>query len=76
MIPPKSDPCWKALVTGQLQHQFKLASLAMCIARNQRQVKQNPAAADQGIEDIYSFCSKFEKLVESELQTAFNLERV
>jgi len=48
----------------------------MCIARNQRQVKQNPAAADQGIEDIYSFCSKFEKLVESELQTAFNLERV
>jgi len=76
MIPPKTDLCWKALVTGTNSYPFKLASLAMCVSRNQRQIKMDPSAIDQGIEDVYVFCKKFEKLVESELQDAFNLERV
>jgi hypothetical protein len=76
MIPPKSDPCWTELVTGKNPHQFKLASAAMCIARNQRQAKQDPQQLDKCVEDVYSFCSKFERLVGSELEIAFDMKRV
>jgi hypothetical protein len=76
MIPPKNDPCWNALVTGKNQHQFKMAALAMCVARIQRQAKQGPQTIQQGIEDIHAFCCKFETLVASDVSSAFNLERV
>lgn len=48
----------------------------MCVSRNQRLVKQDAAYTQKGIDDIHGFCSKFEKLVESDLVAAFNLERV
>ena len=76
MIPPKTDPCWAELLTGTNQHPFKLASAAMCVARNQRQVRQDPAALAKCVEEVYAFCSKYERLLESELEIVFNLKRV
>jgi len=76
MIPPKTAPCWKALLTGQTPAKFKMAALAMCVARNQRQALQDPASLDKCVDEVHLFCTKFERLVEQELNVVFDLTRV
>lgn len=77
MIPPKSDPRWKDLLTGRCRHQFKLASAAMCVARNQRHVIQDssPQMIEKCVDEIHTFFSKFESIAAEDLDAIFELER-
>ena len=73
MIPPKTDPRWQQLLTGQRQHQFKVASAAMCVARNQRTVSldASPQALEKGVDEIHTFFTKFERVVQEDLNVIF-----
>lgn len=73
MIPPKSDPRWKQLLTGDLQHSFAAASAAMCVSRNRRRLLQDSSAeaVQKGVDDVHAFFSKFESIVADDLKAIF-----
>jgi len=73
MIPSKDDPRWKDLLTGRTQHQFKVASAGMCVARNQRHVQQDPSPAAMGpcLDDVHAFFEKFERILGEDLKALF-----
>jgi len=73
MIPPKTDPRWKNLIEGNIQHTFKLVSAGMCLARNQRHVhlNPNPETLQAAIDEVHAFFTKYENLLAEDLPVIF-----
>ena len=74
MIASKEDPKWTALLSGQLQHQFQLASAAMIVSRCQRQVLRDPSpqTLNKNLDELYAFFTKFENVVSDDLKAIFH----
>lgn len=74
MMPPKSHPRWKQLVTGDLKHPFKALSGAMCVSRIVRFVQKEgatPEAIELAISDLQEFFSKLEGPLAEDLKEIF-----
>jgi len=73
MIPSKNDPKWKDLVTGKLNHQFKLPSAGMCITRNKRNYAMNntPAQLEASVNDIVKFFQKYAAIMQDDINAIF-----
>ena len=74
MIEPKDHPRWKELLTGQIQHQFQLASAAMIVSRCQRQVARDSSqqAYEKNLDEMYAFFTKFEHVVSDDIKAIFS----
>jgi hypothetical protein len=74
MIPPKSHPKYRQLVTGELSPEFKLFAFSMCVSRNKRFVEhegKTSASIAIAIDDVYAFLEKYERTVETDLKSIF-----
>jgi hypothetical protein len=74
MIPPKSHPRFKQLVTGEFSHSFQVFAGSMCISRNLREVQKSggsPQAVAAAIDDVYAFFVKFESVLAADLKAIF-----
>jgi len=73
MIAPKEDPKWTALLRGEIQHQFQLASAAMIVSRCQRQVfgDPSPQTVTKNLDELHTFFSKFENVAGDDLNAIF-----
>jgi hypothetical protein len=72
MIASKEDPKWTALLSGEIQHRFQLASAAMIVTRCQRQVSKEPQSLDKNLDELHAFFSKFENVVSDDLRAIFS----
>lgn len=74
MVPDKSHPRYRELVTGQFEHTFQVFSANMCISNNQRKVRaanSSPQSIAEAISDLHAFFSKFESVFADELKLIF-----
>lgn len=74
MVPPKSHPRYKELVTGQFSHSFRLLPAGMCVARNLRAVRLEGGGSEllqNAIEDVHTFFSKYEPIMTDDLKAIF-----
>lgn len=74
MIPAKSHPRLKQLVTGEYNHSFKSFAGSMCISRNQRAVRMaggSPEAVASAIDDVYAFLTKHEQALDDDIKAIF-----
>ena len=74
MVPPKTHPRYRQLVTGEFSPSFQAFAFSMCVSRNKRQVEhegKSPASISTAIEDIYAFVVKFEAVLEADLKAIF-----
>jgi hypothetical protein len=74
MIPPKSHPRYKQLVTGEFTHSFQVFAGSMCVSRNSRNVQASggsPEAVAAAVEDVYAFFVKFESVLTADIKAIF-----
>jgi hypothetical protein len=73
MLPKKTDPRWKALVTGSVQHQFKMVAAGLCVARNQRILAKDssPAALEAALGEVFTFFEKYESILTDDITAIF-----
>lgn len=74
MLPPRTDPRWQRLVSGEVEHHFGILSAAMCISRIVRFVQKegrSPQAIELGIEDAHAFFTKFEASLAEDIRAIF-----
>jgi hypothetical protein len=73
MIPPKSHPKWKMLVTDQITYDFKLVSGSMLLGTLVRKVKKDnsPEMIDACIDDAREFFQNFEEIFRDDLKVIF-----
>jgi hypothetical protein len=72
-VPGTSNPVWRRLLTGELQHQFKFLAAGMCFSRNIREVAKNPSEdnIEHAVAEVQSFCVKYRPLLKNDLDTLF-----
>ncbi|OHD16408.1 MAG: hypothetical protein A2086_08070 [Spirochaetes bacterium GWD1_27_9] len=73
MLPEKTNPKWKKLLTGEINHNFKSIPAAMMVSRLKREIKKNdsPEHAKKLIEEVYNFFSKFEVILTEDIKVIF-----
>lgn len=70
MIPAKSGPVWRSLVTGRISIQSSMVAFNMLICTCKMHVRHDgsPATIDKLALDAFEFFTKYEKLLEPELK--------
>ncbi|HNY29488.1 MAG TPA: hypothetical protein PKO15_01250 [Fibrobacteria bacterium] len=74
MVPPKSHPRYRELVTGSFSHSFRLMPAGMCVTRNLRAIRiegGQPEVVQQAIEDVHEFFAKYEPIMADDLKDIF-----
>jgi hypothetical protein len=74
MLPPKSHPRLRQLVTGEYSYSFQVFAGSMCVSRNLREVQKSsgsPEAVAAAIDDVYAFFTKFESVLAADLKAIF-----
>ncbi|GAB1456124.1 MAG: hypothetical protein RBT62_11350 [Spirochaetia bacterium] len=74
MLPPKTDQRWQDLLSGKIDHQFKLFSAGMCVSRHSREIKANPAVMAKSLDEVYAFFTKYEAIATEDLIALFGKE--
>ncbi len=54
-VPPKTDPCWKRLLTEDSLPEFKSLATKLTVARLRRAAKQKPATLPALMSEICDF---------------------
>jgi len=70
LIPEKSSPCWRQLVTGQRPLQTEMLGLQMLLKRMQRRTLGPHTAADvaSAAEEVHAFFVKYQGSLANELR--------
>ncbi|MBF0236769.1 MAG: hypothetical protein HQM12_03625 [SAR324 cluster bacterium] len=73
MIPDKSNPKWKQLVTGALPHQFKVVPAGMLISRLLRESQKDRSTAniERCVKEAHEFFIKYESLLGNDIKAIF-----
>lgn len=74
MIPPKSHPRYRQLVTGEFTHPFKAFAGSMCVSQNLRSVKNSggsPESIEAAVNDVYAFFVRFESTLVDDIKAIF-----
>lgn len=74
MIPSKNHPQWAPLIEGHLNCKFSHAAASMLLIRLQNDVKQgtSPNALLKATDELHTFFTKYEQLLESEIKVVFH----
>ena len=73
MIPPKSHPIWKLLVTNRISHDFKLVTGSMLVETLVRKVQRDnsPETIESCIDDAHEFFEDFEDVFHEDIKDIF-----
>lgn len=74
MIPDKSHPRFRQLVTEEYAHSFQNFTAGMCVSRNQRLVREagrTPESILNATETVHGFFVKYEELFAADLKIIF-----
>ena len=76
MIPPRNDGKWSKLVTGEINHKFKVMSAGLLLARIQRETKSSSDSLtlQRCIGEVYAFFEKYENLLREDITAIFGQE--
>jgi len=71
LIPEKSSPCWRQLVTGQRPLQTEMLGLQMLLKRMQRRTLGPHTEADvaSAAEEVHAFFVKYQGSLANELRS-------
>jgi hypothetical protein len=74
MIPPKTDPRWRALVTGANSKPIKLLALKFMLTRIGQDVHHDssPATIDKSVDELHRFFVDHERMVGPDVATLFS----
>ncbi len=73
MIPDKTRPEWRFLVTGYKQYKLTNYVLQMKVYQAIKNIKNNKKTVQTAIDEIHSLCEKYELAVKNDMKTIFNL---
>ena len=73
MIPPKYDERWKRLVSGEIDHEFKIFSASMLISRTSQNIKANNSLETiaASIDEAHSFFTRYEDIFSDDIKAVF-----
>jgi hypothetical protein len=71
VVPDKSNPCWRGLVTGSKKIQTQTLGLQMLLKRYQGSITpSSPAASiNAAAEELHGFFVKYEKILGNEIKS-------
>lgn len=74
MLPPKSNPKWEQLVTGQIQANFRVFAGNMLLNRLSRKLKMelSTRTLDESITEAHDYFTKHYSVYNDELTKIFN----
>jgi hypothetical protein len=72
MVPPSTHSMWAKLITGDVSYKFRQASASMLFFNLQREYKKSPANLNQLIQQARAFFEKYERTLQSDIQSIFN----
>jgi hypothetical protein len=72
MIPNKSSPEWKMLITGAITHNFSSFSLQMTVSRLRISCEMNRLTMDEAVDELYIMCNKYKLAVQKDIDIIFN----
>lgn len=74
MLPSKTHPAWAALLQGQREYKFSNAAASMLLFQLRCDLKRDGSAASVGraVDQFHAFCSKYERMLQSDLAAIFN----
>lgn len=72
MIPDTSNPIWKKIVTGEINHHFSNYVLQIQVYKIQHDVKQNIISIDNAIKTIHQLCVKYSRAVSKDINKILN----
>ncbi|EIJ41242.1 hypothetical protein BegalDRAFT_0322 [Beggiatoa alba B18LD] len=77
MVPDKSEPLWRLLVTGQKGYKCQVVPASMMLARVIRSTQLDNSAEniDKCINEIHSFFTRYEPILEQDIQAIFGSEQ-
>lgn len=73
MIPPKTRPEWRELLTGNEQHSLKFLALKLVMTRLRLRISADasPASVESCIDELHYFAVENEKFVWPDLKEVF-----
>lgn len=74
MVPDKSHPRFRELVTGEYGHSFSGFPANMCLSNCQRRVRargEDPTVVDAAVEEVHAFLQKFETEFAEDIRRIF-----
>lgn len=73
-MPPINHPKWADLVTGRADYRFANAAASMLLFQLKATVRKDPSPASvaKAVSQIYTFCQKYERMLQKDLETLFN----
>ncbi len=74
MIPDKTRPEWRYLVTGYKKYKLTNYVLQLKVNKAIKDVKSNTKSIQSSIDEIYSLCQKYELAVQNDMKTIFNIQ--
>jgi molecular chaperone GrpE len=67
-IPAATHPVWERLVTGQINHRFKMFAANLLVDRAKREYASNRGAKARLASEICTFCNRYASLMASDLE--------
>jgi hypothetical protein len=73
MLPNQTDSRWEALLTGKIQHQFKMTAAGLCVSRLQRDLAKDRSSAALGaaVGEVHAFFKKYETIMGEDISALF-----
>ncbi|ALG67551.2 hypothetical protein [Beggiatoa leptomitoformis] len=73
MVPDKSEPLWRLLVTGQKNYKCQVVPASMMLARVIRatQLDDSTENIDKCVSEIHSFFTRYEPILEQDILAIF-----
>ncbi|MBB6254409.1 hypothetical protein [Nitrospirillum iridis] len=73
MVPDRTNPRWKSLVSGELSIPYTLLATKFLMARLTRAAKADPSAGNLSklVDEAYTFFQTNEKIAAKDLQAIF-----
>jgi hypothetical protein len=73
MIPALSDSKWRALITGQIKHNFKCVPAGLMFSRLNREAQRDNSLAnlEKLVNEAHSFFNKYERILTDDIKAIF-----
>ncbi len=73
MLPPKTDPRWRKLVTGEIKHEFELFSAGLMMTRIGRSLSHDSSepTVQKYVDETHAFFSKYEAVLQNDIKAVF-----
>lgn len=77
MIPPRTHPAWRTLISQEEHQNFKFLALKFLMnrLRGRLAMDDSPAALDTCVGELHAFAVKHERFVEADLKPVFEARR-